>query len=100
MANLADRATQYEFYKRHHHLRLREEAWAGLLSDLDRTQRQHLRESLQVPDASDDIEYERLRPRLLVALDSLDSIDLLEDPRPTRTVQSQAKALIARIAKG
>ena len=96
---MADSAACYAFYRRTHHLGLKEEAWAALLSDLDCTKRQLWREHLQ--DLSDGLgELEPFRARMLVALDSLDSLELLEDPRPTRAVRSQARTLLARIAKG
>ena len=93
---MADRAASLEFFKRYHG-RIREPSLAGMMCDLDREERKALRERLQ--DPAYELDDERFRPRLLVALDSLDSLGLLEDPEPSNAVRKQTKALLARVAR-
>ena len=90
-----------EFYARHHFLP--EASWAATFCDLDWDQRQHFRADLRDPGYELDEYFTRegrgpyWRARWLVALDTL---DLIDDPKPTSAVRKQACRILDRIAKG
>lgn len=90
---LATEEERIAFYRRHR--RLPEASWASVFQHMDRGERILFRSSIRSYRLEP--EHQRLAPQWLIALDTLDSLDVPDDPKPTAAVRRATSAVLQRM---